>query len=249
MQEVWVLWIGPGHRCATCVGIPADWLASYRKRVAGEWRGRILGVYRQRVTKKEIFHVAYARLPHAKQAAAEMAVRCDVLADYARGDCHHGGAPLMTDYPNEDEGPDEVNWQEPHMSEKTPQAFIEAKAERDSGWPEMTSPRHTSLLPCPFCQSAVQFRKALHICDGNTDAIIHAEPSNCGMAQFEDGSTDESIVAKWNTRSVNAVPDLIAALDQISGVCEDNAPDSCDKKMALDFVRQVAAAAVAKVKP
>jgi hypothetical protein len=90
----------------------------------------------------------------------------------------------MTGYPNEDEGPDEVKW-----------------------------PAEKSLLPCPFCQGAVQFRKALHICDGNTDAIIHAEPSNCGMAQFEDGSTDESIVAKWNTRSVNAVPDLVKALE------------------------------------
>jgi hypothetical protein len=150
------------------------------------------------ITKKEIFHVAHPRLPHAKQAAAEVAVRCDVLANYARGDCYHGGAPLMTSYPNEDEGPDEVNW------------------------------------------------------------TLHVQPDDCvadhkyslwqegeiAILANGDGDKLEEIV-----RSVNAVPDLIAALDQISGVCEDNAPDSCDKKMALDFVRQVAAAALAKVKP
>lgn len=82
-------------------------------------------------------------------------------------------------YPNEDEGPDEVTW-----------------------------PAERALSACPFCQGAVQFRKALHICDGNTDAIIHAAPTNCGMVQFEDGSTDESIIEKWNTRSINAIPDL-----------------------------------------
>jgi hypothetical protein len=42
----WVLWIGPGHRIATCVQVPAAWLANYRRRAIGEWRGRILGVYR-----------------------------------------------------------------------------------------------------------------------------------------------------------------------------------------------------------
>lgn len=29
-------------------------------------------------------------------------------------------------------------------------------------------------------------------------------------------------------------------LDQIATVCRDNAPPSCDKGMALDFVRQIA---------
>lgn len=53
MKEIWVLWIGPGHRSATCVGVPEKWLASYRKRVVGEWRGRILGVYRPRPVKQK----------------------------------------------------------------------------------------------------------------------------------------------------------------------------------------------------
>lgn len=41
-----VLWVGPGHRCATCVEVPEAWLAAYRARVVGEWRGTVLGVYR-----------------------------------------------------------------------------------------------------------------------------------------------------------------------------------------------------------
>lgn len=48
MRKAWVLWIGQGHRCATCVEVREDWLASYRKRVVTEWRGIILGVYRPR---------------------------------------------------------------------------------------------------------------------------------------------------------------------------------------------------------
>ena len=99
----------------------------------------------------------------------------------------------MNGYPNEDEGPDEVVWQ------------VEK-----------------AISTCPFCQGVMQFRKALHIADGNTDAIIHAGPTNCGMVQFEDGSTDESIIAKWNTRSINAVPDLVAALERASTLIDES---------------------------
>lgn len=45
-REVCVLWIGPGHRIAACVGVPKVWLIAYRKRVVTEWKGIILGVYR-----------------------------------------------------------------------------------------------------------------------------------------------------------------------------------------------------------
>lgn len=45
-MNVWVLWISQGHRIATCVEVPAAWLAAYRARIVGEWRGRVLGVYR-----------------------------------------------------------------------------------------------------------------------------------------------------------------------------------------------------------
>lgn len=57
------------------------------------------------------------------------------------------------------------------------------------------------LKPCPFCKKAVQFRKALWPSDGCVDAIIHEMPSECGMSFFSDNTTDESIIAKWNTRS------------------------------------------------
>lgn len=50
MSQSWVLWIGLGHRIATCVQVPDAWLAGYRKRVVGEWRGKVLGVYRPRAS-------------------------------------------------------------------------------------------------------------------------------------------------------------------------------------------------------
>lgn len=45
-RNVWVLWIAEGHGVATCVEVPANWLAAYRRRVVKEWRGRVLGIYR-----------------------------------------------------------------------------------------------------------------------------------------------------------------------------------------------------------
>lgn len=57
------------------------------------------------------------------------------------------------------------------------------------------------LLPCPFCGGAVQFRKALWVSDGCTDAVIHAYEADCGLPDFSDGSTDESIIETWNTRA------------------------------------------------
>ncbi len=77
-----------------------------------------------------------------------------------------------------------------------------------------------ALKPCPFCGGAVQFRKALHISDGNTDAVIHAAPSDCGLVEFSDGSTDESILAKWNASaavlpsSEELTPDQVAWLHE-----------------------------------
>lgn len=46
MERVQVLWIGPGHRIATCVSVHVTWLEAYRRRVVNEWRGCVLGVYR-----------------------------------------------------------------------------------------------------------------------------------------------------------------------------------------------------------
>lgn len=65
----------------------------------------------------------------------------------------------------------------------------------------MVTKAHAQLSPCPFCGGAVMFRKALFVSDGCTDAIIHAEPTNCGMTDFTTYTTDESVIAAWNTRT------------------------------------------------
>ncbi len=62
----------------------------------------------------------------------------------------------------------------------------------------MTEP---TLLPCPFCGEAMQFRAALWPSEGDRDGIIHAAPTHCPLGQFEDGTFDESIIKKWNTRT------------------------------------------------
>lgn len=47
-KTVHVLWIGPGHRVATCVQITEISLKGYRARVVNEWHGIILAVYRRK---------------------------------------------------------------------------------------------------------------------------------------------------------------------------------------------------------
>lgn len=58
-----------------------------------------------------------------------------------------------------------------------------------------------ALLSCPFCGAAVMPRWALWPSEGDRDAIIHAEPTDCGLIDFSDGTFDESIAEKWNTRA------------------------------------------------
>lgn len=58
------------------------------------------------------------------------------------------------------------------------------------------------LLACPFCGGEMQFRKALWIEDGCTDAIIHKGASECGMADFCTDTTDESVIVTWNRRAI-----------------------------------------------
>lgn len=59
------------------------------------------------------------------------------------------------------------------------------------------------LEPCPFCNKAMQYRAALFASDGCTDAVIHAEPTDCGLVQFDIGATDGGVstIAAWNRRS------------------------------------------------
>jgi hypothetical protein len=47
-SRVWVLWIVPGHDLTRCVQVQDEFLVTYRRRVVGEWRGRVLGVYRSK---------------------------------------------------------------------------------------------------------------------------------------------------------------------------------------------------------
>lgn len=60
----------------------------------------------------------------------------------------------------------------------------------------------TKLLPCPFCGGEVQHRFALWPSHGDTDAIIHAAPSECGAGVFSIGTADDglSVGAAWNRR-------------------------------------------------
>lgn len=57
------------------------------------------------------------------------------------------------------------------------------------------------LSPCPLCGGEMMFRKALWPSGGNVDSIIHDHPADCGLAEFSDGTIDESIIARWNSRA------------------------------------------------
>ena len=63
-----------------------------------------------------------------------------------------------------------------------------------------TGTNKNGLLPCPFCGGAVQPRDALWPSEGDSDAVIHAAPTDCPISIFSNGSTDKSIYALWNRR-------------------------------------------------
>lgn len=56
----------------------------------------------------------------------------------------------------------------------------------------------SELEPCPFCSKTMMLRSALWPSEGDADAIIHADPTDCPMLGFSDGSADGSIIEKWN---------------------------------------------------
>ncbi|WP_210267219.1 hypothetical protein [Brucella tritici] len=56
----------------------------------------------------------------------------------------------------------------------------------------------SELKPCPFCSKTMMLRSALWPSEGDADAIIHADPTDCPMLGFCDGSADGSIIEKWN---------------------------------------------------
>jgi hypothetical protein len=59
------------------------------------------------------------------------------------------------------------------------------------------------LLPCPFCGGAMQPRDALWPSEGDTDGIIHANPTDCPLPEFSIQVADEgvSVAAAWNKRA------------------------------------------------
>ena len=56
----------------------------------------------------------------------------------------------------------------------------------------------SELKPCPFCSKTMMLRSALWPSEGDADAIIHADHTDCPMLGFSDGSADGSIIEKWN---------------------------------------------------
>jgi len=73
----------------------------------------------------------------------------------------------------------------------------------------------SELKPCPFCGKAMMLRGALWPSEGDTDAVIHAEPTECPMYDFCDGTADGSIVERWNTRPAPAATDT--GLETVGG--------------------------------
>jgi hypothetical protein len=63
-------------------------------------------------------------------------------------------------------------------------------------------------------------RHALHVSDGNTDSIIHAESSECGMSSFDIGTIDfgVSVAAAWNRRAPAVPPNWINVNDRLPDV-------------------------------
>lgn len=84
-----------------------------------------------------------------------------------------------------------------------------------------------ALKPCPLCGGEVQFRKALWPSDGNTDAIIHAAGSACGLVAFDTDTTDESVIKAWNTR-----PPMRAAIREAAAKALSTSPPDLTGELA-----------------
>jgi len=70
------------------------------------------------------------------------------------------------------------------------------------------------MRACPFCGARVQLREALWPSEGDTDAIIHVNPTTCPLISFSNGSADGcvTVVEKWNSRKGDDRDELIEAL-------------------------------------
>jgi hypothetical protein len=60
-----------------------------------------------------------------------------------------------------------------------------------------------TLLPCPFCNGAMQLRYALWPSEGDRDAVIHAAPTSCpieGAFSIDTFDNGVSVSEAWNTQ-------------------------------------------------
>lgn len=101
------------------------------------------------------------------------------------------------------------------------------------------------LKPCPFCGEAVQHRFALHVSDGNTDDIIHAAPTDCGLQFFSVGSADHgaTVAAAWNTRKHDPSP-LVEALEVIA--VGEGCMNGIREELSASALRNIARRALAE---
>lgn len=76
------------------------------------------------------------------------------------------------------------------------------------------------LSPCPFCGKAMMLRGALWPAEGDRDAVIHAEPTDCPLYDFANDTFDGSIVEVWNRRapSPSPAPGAVEALPRPDAV-------------------------------
>ena len=95
----------------------------------------------------------------------------------------------------------------------------------------MTSTPSEELLSCPFCGDAMRPRHALWPCEGDSDGIIHANPTECPAEGFSIGTADEgvSVAAAWNRRS----PSRREVLEEAARVADKHYQDS--KKSAAYY--------------
>jgi hypothetical protein len=134
----------------------------------------------------------------------------------------------MTGYPNEDEGPDEVNWEEVDMSEEKPEHTPLPWSTGGIFNPKSDNPTVNIWGPIPVGkQSGKIIAHAISVKDANL--II---------------------------RSVNAVPDLVAALDDLIDIlsgAQSGFISGSDTDQTWDIARSNrlnnARAALARVKP
>lgn len=67
----------------------------------------------------------------------------------------------------------------------------------------------SKLKTCPFCGGAMQLRYALWPSEGDTDAVIHAAPTECPIeGAFSVGTADDGVTVTevWNRRAALAQP-------------------------------------------